>query len=111
LVEQDVALESQNYTGRWFLAGSVLALAVLFAVGTYRAELRAQDPPKHFRWPPKRTLIVALAFSAWVFTIPGSPFGDFEWYDPTIGFIGGVGTNVVLILMQLWFGGPEQAKE
>jgi hypothetical protein len=108
LVAQDTALADQDYTARWALAGAVLALAVLFAVGTYRAELRAQQPPRQFRWPPKRTLLVALAFSAWVFTIPGSPFGDFTWYEPAIGFIGGVGTNAALVLFQLWFGGPEQ---
>lgn len=107
LVADDTPLANQKYTSRWILAAGVGVIAVLFAVGIYRRELQARG--KSFHWPPRRTVFVVAAFTAWVFVIPGSPFASFSWYTPAIGAIGGLVANTGLALFGLWFGEPETA--
>ena len=106
LTPKSQALARQDYTGRWVLAGGVALFAVLFSVGIYKRELEARGGS--FRWPPKRTATVLLAFVGWVFVVPGSPFGDFEWYTPAIGAAIGLALNALISLGTLWFGGPEE---
>jgi hypothetical protein len=105
VVNDGKLLTEQDFTARWVLTFGVALLAVLFAVGVYRKELKKRD--QAFRWPPKRTITVLAAFAAWVMVIPGSPFQDFSWYSPTIGGIVGLVTVAVLGLFSLWFGEVE----
>jgi len=105
LVNDGKLLTEQNFTARWVLTVGVAVLAVLFAVGVYRKELKKRK--QAFHWPPKRTITVLVAFVAWVMVIPGSPFQDFSWYTPTIGGIVGFVTVAVLGLFSLWFGEVE----
>lgn len=103
----DSPLGSDSYTGRWILSGIVTVLAVLYGVGVFRAEVQKRGG--RFRWPPKRTAIIVIAFVAWVALIPGSPFNEFGWYTPAIGAAIGIAANAALSLFTLWFGGPERA--
>jgi protein-S-isoprenylcysteine O-methyltransferase Ste14 len=89
------------------LAIGVGIFAVLYAIGVYRREITARN--ERFKVPPKRTLVVAFAYAAWVFVLPGSPFNDFGWYTPTIGAIGGLVAAALIGLGILWFGEPEAA--
>lgn len=98
-------LGDQSYTGRWILAAVVAVAAVLYGVGIFRAQVQKRG--ERFRWPPKRTAIIVVAFAAWVVLIPGSPFNEFSWYTPAIGALIGLGATAVLSLFTLWFGGPE----
>jgi hypothetical protein len=107
LVSEDTPLADQDYTSRWVLAIGVGIFAVLYAVGVYRREITARKAP--FKVPPKRTAVVAFAYAAWVFVLPGSPFNDFGWYTPTIGAIGGLVAAALIALGILWFGEPEAA--
>jgi hypothetical protein len=105
LVSDNVPLNAQDYTARWFLAIGVGVLAVLFAVGVYRRTLL--DRGGQFRWPPRITATVVLAYGAWVFAIPGSPLNDFIWYSPSLGAIVALVVSALIALGHLWFGGPE----
>jgi hypothetical protein len=105
LVPKDVALVDQDFTSRWCLAIGVCGAAVLFAVGVYRRDVfsRGED----FRWPLRKTIIVGLAYWAWVFAIPASPLNAFDWYSPSLGAIVGIVTSAVIALFELWFGPAE----
>jgi hypothetical protein len=105
LVPKDTPLSEQDFTSRWVLAIGVGILAVLFAVGVYKKAVEARGQP--FRWPPRRTLTVVVAYAAWVCVIPGSPLNDFGWYTPSIGAIIGLVAATLLALVHLWFGKPE----
>lgn len=100
-------LGSGHYAERWFLAIVVAALAVVFGVGVFRAEVLRRG--ERFRWPPKRTAIILFSFTAWVILIPGSPFAEFSWYTPARGALIGLVANACLAGYTLWFGGPETA--
>jgi hypothetical protein len=105
MVSEGKPLTEQNFTGRWLLSLGVAILALLFAVGVYRKEVKSRG--QEFHWPPKRTITVLVAFVAWVMVIPGSPFQDFSWFSPVIGGIVGFATVAVLGLFSLWFGEVE----
>ncbi len=105
LVSDSKPLAEQNFTARWVLVAGVAILALLFAVGVYRKEVKSRG--QEFHWPPKRTVTVLVAFVAWVMVIPGSPFQDFSWFSPTIGGIVGLVAVAVLGLFSLWFGEVE----
>jgi len=106
-VVDDQPLDSQEYGSRWALAVGVGILAVLFSVGTFRAERRRAN--NRFFWPLRRTTFVILAYAGWVFMVPGSPFADFSWYSPQLGAGGGLVAALLVTLAQLWLGEPEQA--
>jgi uncharacterized membrane protein YbhN (UPF0104 family) len=106
LVREDVPLEAQDYTTRWFLAAGVGVLAVVFAVGVYRRAIL--DRGGAFRWPPRMTATVVLAYTAWVVAIPGSPVNDFGWYSPALGAVVALVVSAVIAAGQLWFGEPEE---
>lgn len=105
LVSNTIPLSDQHYTGRWILVGAVAFFAVLYAVGVFKNEIEKRG--EHFRWPPKRTVVILFSFVAWVMVIPGSPFEDFSWYTPSLGALVGLGATAALSLFTLWFGGPE----
>ena len=51
--------------------------------------------------------MVLLAYAAWVFAIPASPFNALHWYTSALGAIVGIATGAAIALLQLWFGPPE----
>jgi hypothetical protein len=105
LVSEDEPLTDQDYTSRWVLAIGVGIFALIYAIGVYRREMKGRG--KTFKVPPRRTAVVAFAYAAWVFVLPGSPFSDFSWYSPTLGAIGGLVAAALIGLGVLWFGEPE----
>jgi amino acid transporter len=79
-----------GYTGRWWLAGGIAVLAVLYTIG-YR-KIAAVKASQKFAMPWIPILTTVFAFAAWVFAIPTSPFNDLAFYTPELG--GAVGTIV-----------------
>ena len=94
LVPQDEPLADQSYTGRAALAIIVAVVAVLYAVGAYYKQVNAAGGK--FRFPVWKTISVLLAYLGWVFIIPGSPFGAFDWYTPDLGAIVGLLINALI---------------
>jgi hypothetical protein len=72
-----------SYLGRWGLAGVVAVLAIGYAVG-YRA-IAAKQARRSFKFPWIPVATTFLAFAAWVFAIPNSPFNEFDFYTPELG--------------------------
>jgi hypothetical protein len=105
LVPKSTALSHQDYTSRWVLALGVGVFAVLYAVGLYKREVLARGG--HFKWPPKTTITVVVAYAAWVCVIPGSALNSFGWYTPALGAVLGIAASAGIALFQLWFGSPE----
>jgi hypothetical protein len=76
-----------SFSGRWGLLIGVAVLAVVYAVG-YRKIAAIQAQHKFaFPWIP--VFATLLAFAAWVFAIPDSPFNDFGFYTPELGAAAG----------------------
>ena len=104
-VPKDLPLDQQDFTSRWILAIGVAIAAVLFGVGVYRRRILDRGDP--FRWPTRRTATVLLAYAAWVFAIPASPFNSFHWYTGSVGAVVGIVITSVIALIHLWLGPPE----
>jgi hypothetical protein len=100
LVPDDTPLDKQSYGARWVVAAVVSVIAVLYAVGTYRRAVLAGGG--RFRWPIGKTVVVFVAFWAWVAVIPGSPFGAIDGYTPTIGAVVGLLLNGLLGALALF---------
>lgn len=77
----------ETYTGRWALAGGVALLSIFYAVG-YRKIAAVRDGTE-FKAPLLPAAISVLAFAAWVFAIPDSPFNDCAFYTPELGAAAG----------------------
>jgi hypothetical protein len=107
LISNEKPLQAQDTTGRWILAGAVAALAVAWAAGVYRQELRARG--KKFRFPLGRTALMLIAYAAWIVVVPGSPFNAFDWYTPAAGAIAGLVAISLISLLQLWLDAPDPA--
>ncbi len=91
-------------TGQWvafwvFLGLTPITLWVLFA-----ARLRAAGvslPLDPTRWPWPEAIVAMVGYVLWAFTLPGTPFADFNWYRP------GLGTAVLLVgTLVLGLGAP-----
>ena len=104
-VPKNLSLERQDFTSRWLLASGVAVAAVLFGVGVYRRAV--MDRGETFRWPVRRTATVLVAYTAWVFAIPASPFNAFDWYTGSVGAVIGIAATALIALMHLWLGPPE----
>jgi hypothetical protein len=85
---------SDDFTGRWILAGAVTILGCGYCLG-YR-KIAAIQTGKPFRMPWVPLVTAALAFAAWVFAIPNSPFNEFGFYTPELG--GAVGTVAATVI-------------
>lgn len=72
-----------SYSGRWGLAAVVAILAVGYAIG-YRA-IAARQARQRFVFPLVPVLTTVLAFAAWIFVIPNSPFNEFDFYTAELG--------------------------
>jgi hypothetical protein len=105
LVPKETPLDQQDFTSRWWLAVGVGTAAILFAVGVYKREIETRGAI--FRWPPRQTITVLIAYVGWVFMIPGSPLNTFDWYTPSLGAVVGIVVSFAITLFHLWFGGPE----
>lgn len=104
-VPKDIPLTKQDFTSRWILAIGVGVVAVLFGVGIYRRAVIERG--ERFRWPIRRTATLLIAYGAWVFAIPASPFNSFGWYTGALGAAVGIAATTAIALVHLWFGPPE----
>ena len=108
LIPDDTPAPRQGYADRWILAGVVMILAVLYAVGIARREQKLLGADVAVPWAT--VLVVIVAFTAWVCVIPGSPFNAFEWYTPSRGAVIGMVTQVAIAVSSLYRGTPDDAR-
>jgi hypothetical protein len=85
----------KGWTGHWILAASITLLAIIYAVG-YRYLASKQQTRGGFTFPWVPAIVTILAFAAWVFAIPDSPFNDLDWYTVQLG--GAAGTVAATLI-------------
>lgn len=79
-----VGSSGAHYTGRWvafaiFLAATPVLVLCDWAIRRRRAE--RPDPGLARRLLAFNLVAATLAFAAWGFSLPASPFGQISWYD------------------------------
>jgi hypothetical protein len=95
---KDVGLWISFYT---FLVATPLLVWVAFATKLKASNKPIPTAPK--RWPVWEMVAATLAFAAWAFALPNTPFSQFTWYSSGIaGFLilivsGGLGAVAPLM--------------
>jgi hypothetical protein len=77
-----------NYAARWILAGVFLLLTPPLVYGEWWLQRRAKrrrGRTARDTLPIPEMVVSVVAFTAWVFALPSSPFADFCAYDPKFG--------------------------
>ncbi len=91
--------------GQWVLLIVVLALTPITTWAVFaakRCNAGAPLPVAPSTWPWPEMLIAAVAFLLWAFTLPRTPFEEFEWYRPGLAAVLLlVGTLVLGLLVPL----------
>jgi len=96
--------------GRWipfytFLAATPMLVWIAFATKLKASNKPIPAAPK--RWPVWEMVAATLAFAAWAFALPNTPFVQFTWYSGGLaGFLilivsGGLGAVAPLMQRQL----------
>ena len=88
---------SSDYTGRWITFFVALAVTPLFVVSDFLAKAREQGTSR--KLPVYNIIAAAIAFAAWGFALPASPFGDLSWYSA--GWAGFVALAASIVLGRL----------
>ena len=68
-----------------FLAATPLAVWVVYATKLKGA--KKPLPAAYSTWPVWEMIAAMLAFSAWAFALPNSPFREAPWYSPALASI------------------------
>jgi hypothetical protein len=80
---------ARTHTGQWVAFWLFLALTPVANWCLYAAMLRGRQEPVPWRpqrdWPWYGMVTAAVAFALWGFTLPGTPFAGFSWYNGAIG--------------------------
>jgi hypothetical protein len=91
--------------GQWVLLIVVLALTPITTWAVFAAKRRNAGAPLPIApstWPWPEMLIAAVAFLLWAFTLPRTPFEQYDWYRPGLAAVLLlVGTLVLGLLVPL----------
>jgi hypothetical protein len=91
--------------GQWVLLIVVFALTPITTWAVFAAKRRnagAPLPVPPSTWPWPEMLIASVAFLLWAFTLPRTPFEQFDWYRPGLAAVLLlVGTLVLGLLVPL----------
>jgi hypothetical protein len=91
---------SRNPEWAAFLIFLVLTPVVVWAV--YAGKVRAAGkklPTRPTRWPKWEMFAATLAYAAWAFALPETPFADLGWYSAAIAAVGVLVVTTVLGLV------------
>ncbi len=96
-------------TGEWnaFVAFALATPVVVWLV--YGAKLKAAGKPlplSYGAWPVWEMLAATIAFVAWSFALPRSPFGAFDWYSAGLSGVIVLIVSTVLGLVAPFFQRP-----
>ncbi len=90
-----------------FLVGTPLVVWLVFA-----AKVKAAGRPLPLAWgawPVWEMFAATLAYVAWSFGLPGSPFGQFAWYSSALSGLAVIVVSTVLGLVAPFFQRPLSA--
>jgi hypothetical protein len=98
------ATERAHWIAFWcFLVATPVVVWVIFAT-----KIRAADPQKPLplaprAWPVWEIFAAAVAYSAWAFALPNTPFGHYNWYSSAIAAVVVLVASTVLGLLAPYF--------
>lgn len=87
-----------------FLVATPIIVWLVFA-----AKLKALDKPLPLRvsaWPAWEMAAATIAYAAWAFALPHSPFTQYEWYSSPLSGLAVLITGAVLGLLAPFFQRP-----
>jgi hypothetical protein len=97
-----------DYSPRWWGFAIFVVLTVLAVILDWVAKQRKLPKPEKSGVPLVSTAAAAIAFAAWGFALPGSPFEELSWYDSKwAGFIALV-VSIALGWLMAAFGPLEE---
>lgn len=99
-----VGAASAPMQSQWIAFGCFLVVTPLAVWATYANKVKEAGkalPLTYSSCPVWEMTAALLAFLAWAFALPGSPFREFSWYSPGIASL-----VVVLTSMILGWGAP-----
>lgn len=97
----DPTMQSQWIT---FYIFTVLTPVVLWLV--YAAKVKSMDDPLPIhpsKWPVWEMVASTLAFVAWAFALPESPFSTLSWYNQPLAGVNILATSTILGLLAPFF--------
>ena len=74
----------------WVAFGGFLAVTPVAVWVVYASKLKAAGKPLPVQWgavPAWEMCAASLAFAAWAFALPNTPFRDFTWFSPALASI------------------------
>jgi hypothetical protein len=76
-----------DYASRWiefwiFLGATPI---FVFAIWALQRSRRTRTSGKRLRFPLGEAFVSTVAFGAWAFALPATPFADYCWYDSKYG--------------------------
>lgn len=104
-----IGVESQVTQAEWNAFWVFLAATPVVVWLVYGAKLRNADLPLPLAfgaWPLWEMLAATIAFAAWAFALPQSPFAKFDWYAPALSGVVVLITSAVLGLLAPFFQRP-----
>lgn len=87
-----------------FLLATPLAVWVVYA--TKLKALKKPLPLAYRAWPVWEMSAGLVAYCAWAFALPNTPFLQFEWYSPALASIGVIFSSTILGLLAPLFQNP-----
>jgi hypothetical protein len=94
-------------TGQWVTLWVTMALCPIVVWAVYAAKVRSGQgrlPVKWAEWPKLEMVFSTVAFAAWAFAMPESPFVEFDWYKPALSGIAVLVVQTSLGLLAGVFG-------
>jgi len=94
-----------DWTTFWlFLVGTPVVVWLIFG-----AKLKSAEKPVPWaikKWPLWEMCAATVAYAAWAFALPNTPFSDYGWYSPGLSGIGVLVASTVLGLLAPFFQKP-----
>lgn len=104
-----VGREGEVTRGEWISFLVFLASTPVVVWLVYGAKLKAANLPvpiKTSAWPMWEMFAASVAFGAWAFALPQSPFSQYPWYSSSLSGVAVLVTSAVLGLLAPFFQQP-----
>jgi hypothetical protein len=110
-IQQPTAMESSgNVThGAWIPFWCFLVATPVVVWLVYAAKVKAAEKPLPVslkEWPAWEMTAATLAYCAWAFALPKTPFAEFDWYSSALAGIAVLIASTILGLLAPFFQNP-----
>jgi hypothetical protein len=111
------AVASASPAALWIAFWCFFVATPLTVWVVYASKLKAAGKPlpvSYATWPLWEMIAALIAFCAWAFALPNTPFRDYPWYSPALASISVLLASTLLGLLAPLFQrplGPDPAKD